>query len=46
MSTRAATAAAELNESSQELERATMARERPELDWASMAKTVEANAGL
>lgn len=25
---------------------ATMARERPELDWASMAKTVEANAGL
>jgi 3-hydroxyisobutyrate dehydrogenase-like beta-hydroxyacid dehydrogenase len=24
---------------------ATMARERPELDWASMAKTVEANAG-
>lgn len=25
---------------------ATMARERHELDWASMAKTVEANAGL
>jgi 3-hydroxyisobutyrate dehydrogenase-like beta-hydroxyacid dehydrogenase len=25
---------------------ATMARERPELDWAAMAKTVEANAGL
>jgi len=25
---------------------ATMARERPELDWASLAKTVEANAGL
>jgi 3-hydroxyisobutyrate dehydrogenase-like beta-hydroxyacid dehydrogenase len=24
---------------------ATMARERPELDWAAMAKTVEANAG-
>lgn len=25
---------------------ATMARERPELDWAALAKTVEANAGL